>query len=1339
MRKFNKLFLAGLCAVVGVGAGATACATSAPDNTVTVNAEEVSYSTKNIAMLGRVAGWHGNGNFEIRLTLGECDWTGESQQSYAGAGDLAGALRGLDFFNHIEIGGKTLAEWGCTACYDNIYWLNSGEPDYTITIPLAMGSENMAAATAAGISANTCLTVKEGALIPSHAYLQGDTTATVYRAGCDFVATNSDVAYGIMSVGKTEVEAMDYVTSWDATYGNAYFGISLKGDDYAGNGQQREINQTNYQSSVYTANRYANTILIDGVAGKVEPYGLYNLGADGAGYFSFVIRTPEADAQAITIPAGTLFPAQAMTSLFEVNGNPVYMMYETQEDVTFYKQNDGTWAKPYVETATEITSVKVSGSEADNFTIFKLGTHDYPETLDNYGGDVKSVEDFLVNTNFYTHVLINDVAIGSSNEAFLNVWGNKGAIAVRTTAGLTATKITILAGCQIPSYNALSTGSREVYVTTEDVVFYKVGDEFISFSGYAEQKGLELELYKAGMFREAEEAQRLAIVAEAKVAMNEADTQELIDSIFANATAQINLLKTEGEYAAEENAALGAAKDAAKAELEAYKAEVEYFVEQVAERAALVEAGLVAIKDALTIEDVNAELADAKAAIDGLQTKAEAVAIASEGLDAYKSAEGYFREEQAAERATIVATAKEQLATAENATKIEEIVADAKARIDNLLTAAEYYETKDSAFIARIEDFYMNTGNLILRVTIGDADWTERMDNVAYTADDGSSLAELFDKLGFFDHVKFGDKTLRELGCVAFYDNAYDLDAGEPDHIITLHLSMGKDNLEAAVANGLSKATSVTIMEGALIPSHGYLQHTGDVVYRAGASYVTTQSGFAYGIESTAQVKIESVKYVQGHDGVCGYFGISFEGDDYYGDGTELAVNPNYYFDNKFSETILLNGLEGLVGYYGLFNLGEEGVGYYAFQVFLTADELQSITIPAGTLFPTRAMTTLIGINGNPVYIMYEVAEDIVLYKTDLGYVTYADYAAAQLNDYKAGMFRDAEEAERVSIITAAQEAIANAANNSEVDVIIENTKAAIDALKTAAQYADEELANDKQAAVAEIETYKADVVYMDEQAAQKAELVAAGVAGVAAAADLEAIANAVATAKTAIDGLVTREDVITAAVADVEAYRADGVYNDEEAAVRAGIIETFIAALDNVTAQADVEALVASAKADLDEVKTVDQLEAEELAAAKETANETVNDLKRDIDFDLYSEDNVELINDLFTAAKAAIEAAETVEEVEAAVEAFETALEEVPQNNGGEMPDEEDTSDDENEATDSENNENADDDNADDNADDNNGGTKAGCMGTVTGLTGGALALGMAAVALLKKKKED
>ena len=476
MKKFTKSLLIGLCALVGLSVGGVATgALSAQDDVKTAYAAST-YTTKDVAMLGSIAGWHGNGNFEIRLTLGECDWASETgQKAYAGTEkfpDLPSLLQDLDLFNYIKVGGKTLAQWGCTTCYENSYWLNQSEPKYTLTLPLAMGADNMAAATAAGVGSNSRLTILEGALIPSYAYLQGDTSATVYRAGCDFVTESSDVAYGVLAYAKTEVESIKYVTGWDATYNNAYLGVSLKGDDYLGDGTQAE-RHPDYYSSVYTDNQFINKITVDGVAGKTESYGLFNLGEKGQGYFSFVIRAKAEDTGSITIPAGTLFPSRAMRTLFDAYGNPVYIMYQTQTDVTFYKQADGSWKTAYVDKQTSISSAKVVGSEGDNFTVLSLTNHDYLETLDNYGGTAVTTLNILADSNFYSHVLIDDVALGSTGEAYVNVWGNKGAFAFRTSQGVNATKITVLAGCQIPSYAELSTGKTERFVTTEDITFVK--------------------------------------------------------------------------------------------------------------------------------------------------------------------------------------------------------------------------------------------------------------------------------------------------------------------------------------------------------------------------------------------------------------------------------------------------------------------------------------------------------------------------------------------------------------------------------------------------------------------------------------------------------------------------------------------------------------------------------------------------------------------------------------------------------------------------------------------------------------------------------------------------
>ena len=462
----KTLVTALLSAVMGLAVGFGVIVSSPKSANVPVAQAATSYTTKDIAMMGRVAGWYGNGNFELRLTLGYADWSGSSaQKSYVGEADLATALNKLGFFDKIKLGDKTLREWGCTACYDNWYKVNSGEPDYTLMIPLAMGSENMSAATAAGIGANTPFTILEGALIPSDAYLQGDTSATVYHAGATYETITSDAPYGIEATAKTEVESVKYVQGHDGN--NGYFGFSLVGDDYLGDGTTIEVDQNyNYE------NKYYIKVLVNGESGKTAAYGLFNLGSKGQGYFSFVMYLPEEEMESVTIPAGTVFPSRAMTDLRSQNSNNgVYIMYETQTDVTFYKQADGSWQKPLVEKETSVESAFVSGSEGDNFAFIKLATHDYPTEIDNWGGN--SVKEFAAGTNFYTHVLIDDVALGSTGQLLLNVWGNKGVIAFRTTQGINATKITVLAGCQIPTYNAIANGEREVYVTTQDITFVK--------------------------------------------------------------------------------------------------------------------------------------------------------------------------------------------------------------------------------------------------------------------------------------------------------------------------------------------------------------------------------------------------------------------------------------------------------------------------------------------------------------------------------------------------------------------------------------------------------------------------------------------------------------------------------------------------------------------------------------------------------------------------------------------------------------------------------------------------------------------------------------------------
>ena len=850
-----------------------------------------------------------------------------------------------------------------------------------------------------------------------------------------------------------------------------------------------------------------------------------------------------------------------------------------------------------------------------------------------------------------------------------------------------------------------------MYEVEETITLYNSENGYVSYDELCLSK---VENYKVGLFREAEETQRQAIVAQAVAGIKAAASIEAKDEIVADALAAIDALKTAGQYADEENAALLEAKNNALAELEGYKANEEYFEEQAAELAAIIEAAKTAMNDVSDESGIAPVIAEAKAAIDELILKSDVVAAAKATLDGYKAEEGYFREEQAAERAAIIAEAKTQIDNATTQTAVNAAVNGAKAAIDKLMTASEYYEPQDVAMLGRVAGWHGN-GNFEIRITLGEKDWTTENGEYAYAGE----LAQLLNKLDFFNKIKLGDKTLAEWGCTACYANSYWLGNGGPQNTIMIPLSMGKDNMDAASAAGIKADSPITILEGAIIPGYTYLNKTGSVVYRAGCDYETIESTKAYGIEATAKTEIEGVKYVQSFDGTCGYFGISLKGDDYLGNGAQLDVNQNYYFDNKFSDLILVNGETGKVGYYGLFNLGVDGKGYYAFQIFVAEEDIVSITIPAGAKFPTRAMTTLFAINSNPVYIMYEVEETITLYKTANGYGTYeeyiADYAAEQvtvLEGYKAGLFREAEEAQRAAIVEAAIESMKTADDKDAIDSIVAQTKAAIDQLKTDAQYASEELAEVKSEANAEVESYKADVVYLEEQAQARANSINEAKAKIAEAVTEEAILAAVAEAKAEMDAIETKEAIVNAALVEVDAYKADVVYLEEQAAARVALIATAKETIQSATAKAAIDTAVTDMKAAIDQLKTKDQVEAEAFAAYKATANATVDSLKKAIDFDLYEEDAILTINNLYATAKAALEAAETEADVDEAVEAFETALEEVPQKNV--------------------------------NNSDNTGGDaqtdgKTGCSGTVSGIAFGVVLLGLASGVLLKKKKED
>ena len=481
LRKIKTSFLFGLVAVLALSLGVRFA--SMPKAQVAKAAVPTEYSVVETSMMAQIHNEYIDaGRFRLAITMPDLDTASVEANTYeldtTSTGlntDLPSILRSLGLYDHVKVAGKTLSQWGDATCYANWIRVNKDSPkNYTITFPIQVNAAAWKAAVDSGEVSFTKyengalavtmskVEVLEGALIPGYDFLTGGANPTVYKAGCDFVTEGGAYAYDVKTVAKTDVVSVKYVQNNGD--GTGYFGVSLKGDDYAGS--QLEVNQ-NY------AYNYVDKISVNGngVTGVTGKYGLYSLGSKGAGYYAFHILASEADMQTITIPAGTVFPSRAMTTLRALNSNNgVNIFYETKTDVTFVKQEDGSWAREIEATVSHAAIFHEASNYADTFGGIAIEGSNFASAPNTYAGDAKAAKTFARSENFLSHVLIDGASPLSYGEGFLNVWGNYGYFCFRP-GNSEATSITILKGCKIPTYNALLYGYDEVYVISEDISF----------------------------------------------------------------------------------------------------------------------------------------------------------------------------------------------------------------------------------------------------------------------------------------------------------------------------------------------------------------------------------------------------------------------------------------------------------------------------------------------------------------------------------------------------------------------------------------------------------------------------------------------------------------------------------------------------------------------------------------------------------------------------------------------------------------------------------------------------------------------------------------------------
>ena len=195
-----------------------------------------------------------------------------------------------------------------------------------------------------------------------------------------------------------------------------------------------------------------------------------------------------------------------------------------------------------------------------------------------------------------------------------------------------------------------------------------------------------------------------------------------------------------------------------------------------------------------------------------------------------------------------------------------------------------------------------------------------------------------------------------------------------------------------------------------------------------------------------------------------------------------------------------------------------------------------------------------------------------------------------------------------------------------------------------------------KAAAKAELENYKDPADYREAQQAELSAAVNAGNDAIDAAANMGAVATALANAKTAIDAIktdaeLTAEELAAAkadAKAELESYKDPADYREAQQAELTAAVNAGNDAIDAAANMEAVATALADAKLAIDAIKTDAELTAEELAAAKADAKAELESYKDPAD---YREAEQAELTAAIAAGNDAIDAAANTEAVATAL----------------------------------------------------------------------------------------
>ena len=168
-------------------------------------------------------------------------------------------------------------------------------------------------------------------------------------------------------------------------------------------------------------------------------------------------------------------------------------------------------------------------------------------------------------------------------------------------------------------------------------------------------------------------------------------------------------------------------------------------------------------------------------------------------------------------------------------------------------------------------------------------------------------------------------------------------------------------------------------------------------------------------------------------------------------------------------------------------------------------------------------------------------------------------------------------------------------------------------------------------------------------------------------AAETELIASTLAEGLALIDAIPTLLDEAKAAAkAELASYRSPELYRDEEKAELAEILANAYVQIDAATDESSIASIVTNTKAEIDQIKTAEQRDAEDLAAKKKSGKADVTALSGKLEMNRYSSENQDALAQLTYKALEDIEKATSMDEIDQIVAKYKADIMAVETNDG-------------------------------------------------------------------------